>query len=97
MNNKLHDRIKKDYEGGLYSRNYDYKTESNVYGQNTLKELRADYASGAQKFREDLRNGHVRHWHTFPLLRVANRLIGGRMQETIDFIRGYKDEAKKPH
>ncbi|USS91462.1 hypothetical protein [Fructobacillus americanaquae] len=80
----LHDMVKENYENDTYSRDYSYH---GPYAHNDEK--------GRDKYRQDKSNGHIKIWYYAPFIRILNKIVGGRMQEIVDFLNGYRYEKKE--
>ncbi|MBS9335690.1 hypothetical protein [Fructobacillus papyrifericola] len=84
----LHDEIKKNYENGLYNRDYSYHSSFS----NEAKNETSDFVLGQKRFEEDKQRGRVHHWFSRPILKFMNRLTKGRLTEILDFIDGYQSK-----
>lgn len=84
---RLHDMIKRNYEQGLYSPSYIYEPEA----QNYL----TDFELGKQRACDDYRNGERFRFYPLPLFKFVNLMMGKRMDEVVNFIRGYNSEKQR--
>lgn len=89
----LHDTVKENYENGTYSRDYNYHGpySHNEANYNSVP----DFERGRNKYQQDKDNGHIKIWYYAPFIRILNKIVGGRMQEVVDFLDGYRYEKKK--
>lgn len=89
----LHDTVKENYENGTYSRDYTYH---GPYAHNDKNYNNVpDFERGRNKYQQDKANGHIKIWYYAPFIRILNKIVGGRMQEVVDFLDGYRYEKKK--
>lgn len=92
---QLHDFVKKNYEEGNYSRDYSYQQEQRREDDEQKQENLSDFDLGVRQFRIDQQNRKIRPWYFYRLLLILNKILGGRLREITDFIKGYRSEQKK--
>ena len=86
---QLHDMIKHNYEHGLYSQDYTFK--SNNSNPSKIKDLKnlSDFQMGNYQISKKFR-----FYPKLPFV-LLNLISGNRMQEVISFIDGYNYEKHR--
>lgn len=80
----IHDYIKNHYEKGDYN---DFSSTYSEYSE-------SDYDFGYQKATYDYIKNKRFRWYPYFLISLINMLIGNRLIEIVNFLRGYKDKVR---
>ena len=84
---KLHDLIKHNYENGLYSKDYSYRSNNS----NSL----SDFDKGKFQAQTDYQSGKVFKHYPKLLFEFLNFVFLRKMQEIVNFINGYNYEIRR--
>ena len=84
---KLHDLIKHNYEKGLYSKDYSYRSNNS----NSL----SDFDKGKFQAQTDYQSGKAFKHYPKLLFKFLNFVFLRKMQEIVNFINGYNYEIRR--
>ena len=84
---KLHDLIKHNYENGLYSKDYSYRSNNS----NSL----SDFDKGKFQAQTDYQSGKAFKHYPKLLFEFSNFVFLRKMQEIVNFINGYNYEMRR--
>ena len=84
---KLHDLIKHNYGNGLYSKDYNYRSNNS----NSL----SDFNKGKFQAQTDYQSGKAFKHYPKLLFEFLNFVFLRKMQEIVNFINGYNYEMRK--
>lgn len=84
---KLHDLIKHNYEKGLYSKDYSYRSNNS----NSL----SDFDKGKFQAQTDYQSGKAFKHYPKLLFGFLNFVFLRKMQEIVNFINGYNYEMRR--